>query len=39
MQYIRKAGDYGLKSHPTEIEATRSAIKLMEIDQKVGGPK
>jgi predicted transposase/invertase (TIGR01784 family) len=39
MQYIRKAGNYGLKSHSTEIAATRSAIKLMEIDQKVGGPK
>ena len=38
MQYIRKAGNYGLKSHSTEIAATRSAIELMEIDQKARMP-
>jgi len=39
MQYIKKDGNYGLKSHSTEIAATRSAIKLMEISRKEGGPK
>lgn len=39
MQYIKKAGNYGLKSHSTEMAATRSAIKLMEIDYIEGGPK
>jgi len=38
-QYIKNDGNYGLKSHSTEIAATRSAIKLMEISQKEGGPK
>lgn len=38
-QYIKNDGNYGFKSHSTEIAATRSAIKLMEISQKEGGPK